>query len=245
MTRLNQIIAVEKGVVSRSEAALTLTYHQIQKTALLQGISRSYQPRNEEGEALPGESTKVQVKVSTVLDNLADQLTRWFDVVATKEHANREAHADVVVDGDVLLPDVPVTYLLFLEKRLVDLRTLVSKLPTLDPAEDWDEDMDGTHVTQAILTTRSKKVPRNHVKAVATEKHPAQVEVYFEDVVVGDWTTRKFSGALPKRRVDELLARIESLQAAVKYAREEANTAVVDDVRVGRKVFAYILDEAA
>jgi hypothetical protein len=35
------------------------------------------------------------------------------------------------------------------------------------------------------------------VKAEATEKHPAQVEVYHEDVVVGQWKTVKFSGALP------------------------------------------------
>ena len=48
-----------------------------------------------------------------------------------------------------------------------------------------------------MQTLRTKKVPRNHVKAEATEKHPAQVEVYYEDVAVGYWTTVKFSGALP------------------------------------------------
>lgn len=48
------------------------------------------------------------------------------------------------------------------------------------------------------------QVPRNHVKAEATDKHPAQVEVYHEDVPVGYWTTVKFSGALPARRVNEL-----------------------------------------
>jgi len=32
---------------------------------------------------------------------------------------------------------VPATYLLFLEKQLTDLHTLVSKLPVLDASETW------------------------------------------------------------------------------------------------------------
>ena len=50
---------------------------------------------------------------------------------------------------------------------------------------------------------------------------------------VGYWTTVKFSGALPARRVNELLDRIERLQQAVKFAREEANAAEVADQRAG------------
>jgi hypothetical protein len=84
-------------------------------------------------------------------------------------------------------------------------------------------------------------VPRNHVKAEATDKHPAQVEVYFEDVTVGTWTTTKFSGALPATRVHELEARVEKLAHAVKFAREEANGFEVSDRRVGEAVFGYLL----
>ena len=83
-------------------------------------------------------------------------------------------------------------------------------------------------------------MPRNHVKAEATEKHPAQVEVYYEDVAVGYWTTVKFSGALPAQRVNELLERVEKLQHAVKFAREEANGTEVTDQRVGDAVFGYL-----
>lgn len=95
--------------------------------------------------------------------------------------------------------------------------------------------------TEPVRTLRTKKVPRNHVKAEATEKHPAQVEVYYEDVPIGYWTTVKFSGgALPARRVNELLDRVEKLQQAVKFAREEANGAEVTDQRVGDAVFGYL-----
>lgn len=145
------------------------------------------------------------------------------------------------VDGETLLRDVPVTYLLFLEKQLVDLHTFVKKLPVLDAAESWSfDDSTDTWRTDPVRTIRTKKVPRNHVKAEATEKHPAQVEVYYEDIAVGYWTTVKFSGALPARRVNELVERVEKLQQAVKYAREEANGTEVTDRRVGDVVFRYL-----
>ncbi|MEV4555916.1 hypothetical protein AB0K51_02830 [Kitasatospora sp. NPDC049285] len=241
MAKLNQIIAVEKGVKSKSFQELTQAHQDLQKPALLAGISRTYQPKDEEGEQLPPESTRVQVKAEDVLRATAATLTRLFDVTATKDWANTEARGDVVVDGRTLVAAAPVTYLLFLEKQLTDLRTFVRKLPVLDAAEAWNHDPStDAWKTEAVRTIRTKKVPRNHVKAEATEKHPAQVEVYYEDVAIGYWTTVKFSGALPARRVNELLERVEKLQQAVQYAREEANGAEVDDRRVGDAVFGYL-----
>jgi hypothetical protein len=69
------------------------------------------------------------------------------------------------------------------------------------------------------------------------------VEVYYEDVTVGYWRTVKFSGALPATRVNTLLARVEQLQAAVKFAREEANNLEVEDVKVGAQFFAYLFKD--
>jgi hypothetical protein len=241
MARLNQIIAVEKGVKSRSFQELTEAHHALQKPALVAGISRTYQPKDEEGETLPPESTRVQVKAEQMLRDTAGILTRLFDVTATKDWANCTARADVVVDGQTLLKQVPATYLLFLEKQLTDIHTFIKKLPTLDPAEAWHRDeAQDCWATEPVATVRTKKVPRNHVKAEATDKHPAQVEVYYEDVQVGTWRTTKFSGALPARRVNELLERVERLQEAVKFAREEANNAEVVDQKIGEAVFAYL-----
>jgi hypothetical protein len=240
-TKLNQIIAVEKGVKSGSLRELTDAHHALQKQALLAGISRTYQPKDEDGEVLPPESTRVQVKAEDVLRKTATVLTRLFDVTATKDRANCVAKADIVVDGQTLLSDVPVSYLLFLEKQLTDLHTFVKKLPLLDAAEDWS--FDGSADcwrTEQVRTIRTKKVPRNHVKAEATEKHPAQVEVYYEDIPVGYWSTVKFSGALPAKRVNELLDRVEKLQHAVKFAREEANNMEITDQHVGEVVFGYL-----
>jgi hypothetical protein len=241
VAKLNQIIAVEKGVKSKSFQDLTEAHHAVQKPALLSGISRVYQPKDEEGEQLPPESTKVQVKTEEILRDMAATITRLFDITATKDWANCNAKADVTVDGRALLRDVPVTYLLFLEKQLTDLHTFVKKLPVLDAADTWAFDASADcYRTEAVRTIRTKKVPRNHVKAEATEHHPAQVEVYYEDIPVGYWSTTKFSGALPARRVHEISDRVEKLQAAVKFAREEANSAETADQHVGGAVFGYL-----
>lgn len=239
--KLNQIIAIEKGVKSTAFQELTEAHHQLQKPTLLSGISRTYQPRDEEGEQFPPEFTKVQVTAEAVVKDTAKILTKLFDVTATKDWANCVAKADVVVDGRAILKDVPATYLLFLEKQLVDLHTFVKKLPTLDPSETWSFDPSADcYVTDPVQTAKTKKVPRNHVKAEATEKHPAQVEVFHEDVVVGYWKTLKFSGALPATRVKELLGRVEKLQEAVKFAREEANGLEAPDKKTGDAVLGYL-----
>ncbi|THF70123.1 hypothetical protein E7T06_08705 [Deinococcus sp. Arct2-2] len=243
MPKLNQIIAVEKSVKSRAFQELTEAHHALQKPALLSGISRTYRPKDEEGETLPPESTRVQAKAEEIIRQTAQIMGNLFDVTATKDWANNEAKADVVVGERVLLRQVPVTYLLFLEKQLTDLHTFIRKLPVLDASESWTFDPStDTYATDPVQTVRTKKIPRNHVKAEATDKHPAQVEVYYEDVTVGYWRTLKFSGALPAMRVNDLLTRLQKLQQAVKFAREEANGVEVTDRKVGEQVFAYLLE---
>src|SRR5258708_21846559 len=121
--KLNQIIAIEKGTKSRSLQELTEAHHALQKPALLSGISRTYRPKDEEGEQLPSEATKVQIKSEEIIRKTSETLTKLFDVVATKDWANCQAKANVIVEGQKLLSDVPATYLLFLEKQLVDLHT--------------------------------------------------------------------------------------------------------------------------
>lgn len=239
--KLNQVIAIEKGTKSRSLQELTETHHTLQKPVILSGISRTYRPKDEEGEQLPPESTKVQVRAEEIIRQTTEVLTKLFDIVATKDWANCKAKADIIVDGKTLLKDVPATYLLFLEKQLVDIHTFIKKLPILDASETWNFDLSADcWATEPVQTLKTKKIPRNHVKAEATEKHPAQVEVYYEDVVVGNWRTVKFSGALPAKRVHELLSRVERLQEAVKFAREEANNIEVEEQKMGEKVFQYL-----
>jgi len=242
MTKLNQIIAVEKGVKSKANREFTTLHREVTKAALLQGLSRVYYPKDEEnGDKLPSESTLVQVKAENVISRVSETLTNLFDVTLTKEKANGAATADVKVDSKTILSSVPVTYLLFLEKQLVEIHDFVSKLPTLDPSQEWTFDAaQGQYTTGVTETVRSKKVPKTFVKYEATKEHPAQVEIFHEDIIVGTWSKREFSGALPATRVNDLITRVEALQTAVKFAREEANNTEITDAKAGKAVFDYL-----
>lgn len=244
MTLLNQVIAIEKGVRNDAKATIDKVHHQLQKSPLLSGIARTYRPKDEDGDLLPPESTRLQVNAEEALQAAVDAFARLFAVTLEKDGTNLQALADIVVDGVVLLNNVPVPYLLFLEKQLVDIRTIIIKLPTLDPTETWNFDENaGAWTSVPTETTRTKKIPRNHVKAPATDKHPAQVETYYEDVIVGYWKTVKFSGAVPMKRVHELLEKVNKVQQAVKFAREQANSVEVHvNGKASRKILDYIFN---
>lgn len=241
MPKLNQIIAILQGRKSQAQKDLTEVYKRLQKSALFDGISRVYQPLDEDGETLPTETKNVQYTAQQAVADARRALERLFDVSATQDYANCAARANVVVDGTVILAEVPVTHLLFLEKQLADLQTFVSQIPVLDPAEKWDWDQAANcYVTVPFVTNRTKKVPRSHILYEATKEHPAQVEMYTEDVKVGEWRTVKFSGALPAQDQNQILQRIRRLQQAVKFAREEANGMSVDEHKTADTVFEYL-----
>ncbi len=241
MVAIHEIVAVEKGTKARASRALTDAYHAIQRGEKFNGLSRVYTPKDDDGDQLPAEGTLVQSNAEAIIKSVTAELVRLFDVVATKDLSNCDAFADIVVDGKVVVPNVNVATLLFLEKQLGDVRTFISKLPTLDPGQVWHYDAAvGVYATEPIATIKTKKVPRVLLKAEATDRHPAQTEVWHEDVPVGTWSTTKFSGALPADRVTTMLERVDQMLSAVQIARQKANTAEVTDKSVGRKVLDYV-----
>ena len=243
MTKLNQLIAVEKGVKDEATRQTTDAYHAIKRPDAHTGIARRYTPLDEDGEELPPENRRVQVKAEELLENVTDKLARLWDVIATKDFTNTTARGSIVVDETTVVADVPVTTLLWLEKQLTDVSTFVSALPQLDLGREWHEDATaGAWASTPEQTKRTQKVMRNHVIAEATVQHPAQVQVYTEDNIVGTWTTTHYSGALPTQAVDELKERVAKLQRAVKFAREEANSITVTDKKIGEALVQYILE---
>jgi len=239
---LNQLIAARKGVQNEVHATITQLHRDSQKANLLFGFTKTYRKINEEDADLPGESQRIQLRLDEMLTAAAEQFARLWDLTASIDVTNAGARGDVVIDGATIAHDVPVSTLLFLEKQLTDLHTFVSKLPTLDPAEAWQwDDNAAAYATDKSTTVRSKKVPRNHVRAEATDRHPAQVDLWHEDVPVGYWDTVKFSSAIPAERRNHLVARVSKVREAVKMAREEANMTEAQQVRVAKGVFDYIM----
>jgi hypothetical protein len=239
---LSQIIAIEKGAKEKATSALSTARALFGNKGHFSGLSRSYTPYDEEGERLPPESTKIHFTAELVLAETKIALTHMLDTVATKDYTNCHAKADIVVDGVVILAAVPATYILFLEKQLVEIASFIKAIPTLDISEEWHydkaQDAWATGVTETI---RSKKVMRNNVLAAATQYHPAQVQPYTEDIPAGRWKTIKYSGAMQLAEVNEMALRVEKLQKAVKFAREEANRSKVEEQYIGEQLLKFIL----
>lgn len=250
--QLHTLLALRDSVKSRKTQQLTETHRLSTKHDLYEGLTRSYRPRDEDGDQLPPENKNVQVNADTMLNQLVQVLSRDWDMMASIDTTNQQATADVKVPTGATTPagepvyrtilrDVPATYLLFLARELDDVYTFVSKLPLLDPSERWSYDANVmAYVTEPVQTHRTKKIRRNHVKAPATDRHQADVEVFTEDVVVGDWALVRRSGALPLERKAQLLQRVDELRLAVREARERANQTPVTNVTVSRQVFDHL-----
>lgn len=239
--KLNQLIAVLKTVKANSAKAKTAVYKNIQVSALFKGLSRTYQPREEDGYVYPSEAVSLQKNADAAISEFCEACSELFDLSASQDFANTLAKASVVVDGVTVLSAVPVTTLLFLEKQLIDIRTFIATIPILDSDQEWHFDENrGCYVTAPRQTAKTKKVTKPVVLYEATKEHPAQVKEVSEDVVEGTWTLVNFSGGLPVSRVKELESRVDALLKAVLAAREKANEAEVAIQKIADPVFRFI-----
>ena len=244
-TKLHQITALLKGIKTRVYSEVTALHKESQKPDPFLGFAKTYRKKDEDSEDYAPENKRVVLVASEVLRKLAKLQTEVFDITASQEWANTSAKADLVVDGQVLLTDVPVTYLLFLEKQLIDVRTFVEKLPTLDDNREWLADPNSRlFKTEKVTTFKTKKVQRAIVKYDAVIKDgvglPAQTEMITEDVVVGSWDTVSHSGAIPVPRKEAILERVDKLIKAVKVARENANDQETAEHKIGDALFGYL-----
>ena len=244
MPKLAQVVAIEKGTKDSTNKETAPLFHDAKKPALFAGVSKTYETINEDGERLPDDSTRVQLTVPQVLAAFAKPTTKLIDVLLTKENANTEAFADVKVNGEVLIEQAPVSFLLQFERMLTqEVRGLIVSLPTLDPAYEWtpsDASEAGVYETEVTKRGRTKKVQKPIVLYPATDKHAAQTQLITEDELVGYWSEKKFSGAISAARKQELLDRVDTLIAAVKFAREEANSRDVEMKAAGAQIFAHL-----
>jgi len=242
--KLHQIIAVEKTVKNRVGQWMGSARKAIGKSSLFDGFSKTYEKKDEDGEEFPDDRQLVQFSMAGLLQDIAENMTEYLDLVAAKDDANCRARADVVVDGETIMSDIPATHLLFLEKQLAELGAIADELPVLDPAFDWKHDAAaGVYKSNPHKTTKTKKLHVPIVLYDATEHHPAQTQLVQSDEIIGWWTNVKHSGALTMGQKKTLQLRIRELVKAVKFAREEANEAVTAQPNTGGKLFSYLLKD--
>lgn len=221
--RLNQVVAAEATVKASTAEKVTKLLRVLSKPELFGGMTKTYVPLVEGDETLPPEERRLQANVPEVLQLATDAWSELLDTTLTKDHANCNATASVEVDGTTLLDNVPVVYLLFLEKRVHDFATLVGKIPVLDPAYDWKKDEQGLYRTDPIKTNRTRKDKEALTLFAPTEHHPGQAEVITVDKVVGHYELRHVSGGITHAEKRRMTRNCEKLLRAIKEAREQAN----------------------
>lgn len=239
--KLHQLLAILSSVKTKTEKAKTELYHKIQKPALFQGISKTYTPNDEDGYVYPSEIKPLNESIEDTIQLFVNESIELYDLSFQQDIANCEAKADIVIDGTVIAAQVPVTYLLFLEKQATDLRTFIEKLPVRDVGTTWiDDPSRGIAVSEERHTIKTKKITDFVVAYEATEQHPAQVKEVTRDVVEGKWTTVQLNGELSPQTQKELKTRINKLYQAIVVAREEANAIEVSKRQIGKDLLSYV-----
>lgn len=240
--KISQILAKEKRLVPVNYSAITMLHQLSQKPALFNGFNKTYTPLDELGERFPDETQRVQHLVSDLIVQSANLWTDMFDVVFTKDSANMDARADVVVNGKTIIEKAPVTFLLYMEKQLLDIRKHIDTLPVLDSADTWFKDEGAGFYRAAPVKTHKTKMTHTPIVLYPhTDKHPAQTQLLQEQATIGHWDTQKQSGAIPATKKKILLERVDLLTYAVKTAREQANMTDAPELSVGKGIFEYLL----
>lgn len=242
---LGQVVAIEADVRKAAKNKLTSAYHALDKPAMLEGISGTYEPAVDGGEQLPDEGTRVQATVEEMILSTRETLVAMFDATAARDFTNGSgtAKADIVVGDQTLVEGAPVPYILWLVRQLDDLQSFVERIPTHSPSTTWElAEARGVYSSAPVRTSRAVQQHKVVTLAEATQYHPAQAQVVAESVTAGTWTRIKYSGGVPVSRKEEILRRIITLRAALHAAREQANRVEAVEPAVGARVLGYLLD---
>lgn len=242
---LGQVIAIEADVRKTAKRRLTDSYHALDKPAMLDGISGTYEPAVDGGEQLPDESQRVQATVEEMILSTREALAAMFDATAARDFTNAsgDAKADIVVGDQTLVEGAPVPYILWLDRQLDDLQAFTERIPTHSPSTTWElAEARGVYKSTPVKTARQTQQHKVITIAEATQHHQAQAQVVAEQVTVGFWTRIKYSGGVPVSRREEILRRIAILRVSLHAARAQANRVEADEPVVGARLLGYLFD---
>lgn len=249
MKILHELLATEKNFNSQVNKLQLETLQKFDKEHFFKGYIKTLKmlkdsPNNAELELAGSEKKEL---VTTVKQTLGYLLSFWIkseDLQATKNVTNQNAVADVEINGQVLLTNLPVDELMGLEARLVELRKVLEKMPTLDASRSWTPSLvsDGAwEATTVDVTVKTEKVVTPVVLYEATKEHPAQVKEVSKDEVVGTFNMKYFSGAATSLEKAQCLERLDVLLVEIKRARMRANTVALQNATVGKSVVDFIM----
>ena len=261
--QLHEILAVEGDHEGRTKKLIAETLSTFKnKENLFKGSQRSLvmfgkdEANSLELQAVEQKESKVLPLASTIPENLnylAAIIGDYYDVVYQKEATNQVSKADLKIQGRILVPDVPVTFLLSLESRLKEVRAVIVEIPTLEPEINWTAD--ASHAKKNVWRSTEKHDLKSvkdtdfRITVQPTQFHPAQVVTFDTVRNIGQYTDLAWSGKISSADKAQLLTNIDTLISEVKKARQRANsTPLVDNPRIGdvlmKHIFGNFFDRA-
>lgn len=245
MSKLHEILAVKSGVLGKfnklsadlADLFLNKKHHFIKEVVV-------FKPLGENQQDVLEKNVDLQTTVRRELAWIGKDFAKLLDICNQINSTNTVAKADVVVDGQVILKDIPATGLLELEKYITAFKSLIEKIPTLDPIKGFTSAGDqGADVYKASprITSRTTKEQYPMVLAPATDKHPAQVQLLSRDIITGWKHESEWSGMLTPSEKSALISKCEDLANAIKAAQSRANSESVIGEKIGQQLVDFIL----
>jgi hypothetical protein len=240
MAKLYELLAVEPDLRAEANQALRNAIDLFTNGAgRFVGQIVSFKRLLEDEPELDDEELRLATNVERELQGVFHGYGGYLDVTIQKECTNAKTLQTITI-GDAEF-DMTATALLNLESRLEDLKKVYTKIPTLDPTEIWDYDEgQERYISRPRATIRTKKTSKPVVLYEHTPEHPAQVEMFTEDVPVYRLEKTIFSGALTLRAKNARIGRIDDLIRTVKKARQRANDVEVEFPNISSELYEHI-----
>lgn len=245
MGQLHEVLSVESTLESASKKLVAESLKSLNKENLFSGHTKKLEHFSSEHDHLnTTDVVKLESTVDENIDYVVDAVAQYWDAVLQKDLTNQKASADIVVDGVTIATSVPATFLLGLEKKLVELRKLYESAHTLPPGKNWvrdEQEKQGVYKsTDEEIQFKEEKTPKFITIAEATERHPAQVTERMEVTKIGKYVTTRQSGLLAPLDKAMRISRIDKLILAVKKSRQRANQQEIEKRNIGADLFNYI-----
>jgi hypothetical protein len=245
MAKLHEILAVEGDLEATAKKIINEAISTFSKKAehfieMQRDLKMFNDDRSNENTS---ERKEMVTTVNDKLGYVKTSVSRYFDAFATKEATNQTAKANLVVNGETLLANVPATVLLGLESKLKHLRSMYEAIPTLQPGIKWEKETTRENVYSQVKPEqkfKTEKTLKYKILHEATKEHPAQIETWHADDPVGQITVQHWCGMVSPAEKSKLLRRLDELIRATKQARQRANTEEAVEMNIGDTIFNYI-----
>lgn len=248
MSKLHELLAVDTDVMGQAEKCRTelsntfekKEHHFTKKVLTVKSVKEGEPDKTEQ-------QLDLQTTVADELKWISEKLTAALDVGHQIDVANATATADLVLDDGttVLLKSVPTTSLLRMTHRVTEIRDLIYKIKTLDPAKGFtldETERPGVYKARDVYSHRGEKVFDYIVMVQPTDKHPAQVKELMVDKKNADILTQEWSSLITVKAKGEMLDRVEEILRALKKARARANELDIDtrQNKIGATLLGYV-----